>query len=227
LKKRRDFLKFLTLPAIASALSNSNLSASNLIVGDCIDSKSTEEFLDLLNDRSKADLSNTFVTDLDWGNSGKISYDSITSTWTFTNNSSTDVVLESTFLEGNSYETYFADLAEKYLSDSIYEPGTVLSIGGSNEVTLFNRTLPLAGVVSTNPAMKLNDNPHTSSSNFLFIALKGRIPVKINSPVEKNDFIWADIDGFASSSKSFDFDKKLFLGIALSNSNGPFVEIKV
>ena len=80
----------------------------------------------------------------------------------------------------------FADLAEKYTADEDYEPGTVLIFGGEKEVTespgfCDNR---LAGVVSTDPAHLMN-----SEIEGVAIALKGRVPCKVEGPIKKGDIL--------------------------------------
>lgn len=54
----------------------------------------------------------------------------------------------------------YADLAERFAADAVYEPGTVVRIGGTQEVTQENEELSteVLGVVSTNPAFLMNDN---------------------------------------------------------------------
>jgi hypothetical protein len=66
----------------------------------------------------------------------------------------------------NSYNTVYAkatsaqyaDVAERYLADASYEPGTVLHFGGDYEVSQCNADActRVAGVVSTNPAYIMN-----------------------------------------------------------------------
>ena len=54
----------------------------------------------------------------------------------------------------------YADLAEKYETDSEYEVGTVVIFGGEREVTqstIANDTR-VAGVISEDPAYLMNDN---------------------------------------------------------------------
>jgi len=59
-----------------------------------------------------------------------------------------------TTFNGTATEALYADLAENYLGDSKYEPGTVLIFGGEQEVTTTNTKgdRRVAGVVTTNPA---------------------------------------------------------------------------
>lgn len=81
----------------------------------------------------------------------------------------------------------YADLAEKYLSDAVYEPGTVLRLGGTAEVTICAtyESEAIAGIVSTNPAYIMND----ALENGVAIALKGRVPCKVKGAVKKGDVL--------------------------------------
>ena len=78
----------------------------------------------------------------------------------------------------------YADLAEKYTSDSDYSPGTVLIFGGAQEVTVSvsSHNPAVAGVVTTNPAYLMND-----SINGVAVALTGRVPCQVRGPVNKGD----------------------------------------
>lgn len=116
---------------------------------------------------------NLFVTDISTGASGNAG--TITGTWTLTS--------------GSTFEaTYSADVAEYYTSDEQYEPGTVLAIGGTKEVTITNSEnyKKLAGVVSTSPAYKLNTAIANEGS---CIALVGRVPVKVIGKITKGDLL--------------------------------------
>jgi hypothetical protein len=57
-----------------------------------------------------------------------------------------------------SVNANYADLAEKYVADAAYAPGTVLMFGGDKEVTqcVHDMCSRVAGVVSTNPAYLMN-----------------------------------------------------------------------
>jgi len=63
-----------------------------------------------------------------------------------------------TLTTGSRMQATYADLAEKYVADATYEPGTVLAFGGEQEVTLANAfdSTKVAGVVTTNPAYSMN-----------------------------------------------------------------------
>jgi len=78
----------------------------------------------------------------------------------------------------------YADLAENYVADTHYDPGTVVIFGGDTEVTISTEFADerVAGVVSRNPAHLMN-----AASDGLPIALRGRVDVKVSGPVIKGD----------------------------------------
>jgi hypothetical protein len=89
---------------------------------------------------------------------------------------------------GTAMKSNYADLAENYVADKEYEPGTVLDFGGSKEVTegalASNK---VAGVVSTNPAYLMNS---LCVGEFIVaVALQGRCPVKVIGPIHKGDLL--------------------------------------
>jgi hypothetical protein len=91
----------------------------------------------------------------------------------------------------------YADLAEKYTADAEYAPGTVLSFGGSQEVTvtLTDADHRVAGVVSTNPATIMNaglDSEHVAT-----VALTGRVPCSVTGTVRKGDSMVSAGNGVA------------------------------
>jgi hypothetical protein len=79
----------------------------------------------------------------------------------------------------------YADLAENYVADKNYDPGTVLEFGGEFEVTLAqDTTVKLAGVITNNPAYLMN-----SEVQGLPVALTGRVPCLVLGPVNKGDVL--------------------------------------
>jgi hypothetical protein len=95
----------------------------------------------------------------------------------------------------------YADLAERYHADSIYEYGTVLVIGGNHEVTI--STTPadtrVAGIVSKNPAYMMNSEAGTDETH-PYIALKGRVHCKVVGPIKKGDtLVTSTLAGYATS----------------------------
>ena len=78
----------------------------------------------------------------------------------------------------------YADLAEIYASDETYEPGTVVKLGGSAEITQTTsiEDTNVFGVISTDPAFLMN-----SEAEGLPVALTGRVPVKVFGKVLKGE----------------------------------------
>ena len=95
--------------------------------------------------------------------------------------------------DGVATAAQYADLAEKYLADAEYEAGTVVMIGGEKEVTACTWGKRAIGVVSTNPAFMMNKDLEGGT----YIALKGRVPVKVIGSVKKGDDLIATNDGMA------------------------------
>jgi len=94
--------------------------------------------------------------------------------------------IEANYFIGTATQAQYADLAEKYLPDQMYDPGYVLVFGGEKEVTTttINCDYKLAGVVSTDPAYLMN-----SALMGVAIALKGRVPCNVVGPVHKGDIL--------------------------------------
>jgi filamentous hemagglutinin len=95
----------------------------------------------------------------------------------------------------------YADLAEFYLADADYAPGTVLCFGGSQEVTQCNvdQCATVAGVVSTNPAYQMNSG--LTGDHVAVMALVGRVPVMVQGPVTRGDMMVSAGNGRARSEK--------------------------
>lgn len=78
----------------------------------------------------------------------------------------------------------YADLAENYVADSDYVPGTVVVFGGAHEITVTDQQGDerVAGVISTNPAYLMN-----SVEPGLPLALRGKVPTRVIGTVVKGD----------------------------------------
>jgi hypothetical protein len=96
-----------------------------------------------------------------------------------------------------SVNANYADLAEKYVADAEYAPGTVLMFGGDKEVTqcVHDMCSRVAGVVSTNPAYLMNSG--LEGEYTVELALTGRVPTKVRGPVQKGDLMVSAGDGHA------------------------------
>ena len=87
-------------------------------------------------------------------------------------------------------------MAENYSGDAVYEPGTVVHFGGSQEVTLCDEDMcrRVAGVVSTNPAYLMNSHLQGIATA---VALQGRVPCKVLGTVRLGDMMVSAGNGFA------------------------------
>lgn len=120
-----------------------------------------------------------------------------TATFTTVRTGSVIPTTANTFTLGNSstwysavyataVQSYYADLAEKYIADQEYEPGTVVVFGGTEEITVTTKLEDrrVAGVISTDPAYLMN-----MASTGLPVALRGKVPVKVIGQVSKGDLL--------------------------------------
>ncbi len=101
--------------------------------------------------------------------------------------------ITATIFNGTATAARYADLAEKYLADKEYVPGTVVMIGGEKEVTASDVNTRAVGVVSANPAFMMNKDLEGG----IYVALKGRVPCKAYGSVAKGDRLVAGPAGTA------------------------------
>jgi hypothetical protein len=98
---------------------------------------------------------------------------------------------------GVSTQAQYADLAENYVADQNYSPGTVVVFGGSVEITTTDTFADtrVAGVISHNPGYLMN-----AANPGLPVALRGRVPVKLIGTVSKGDLLVTSAQaGYAQS----------------------------
>jgi hypothetical protein len=119
---------------------------------------------------------------------------------------------------GTATAARYADLAEKYLADKDYETGTVVAIGGSAEVTACSEGDRAIGVVSANPAYMMNSELEGGT----YIALKGRVPIKVEGPVKKSMRLVAGNNGTA---RAIEGSSSEVFAIALESSDDNGVKI--
>jgi hypothetical protein len=98
--------------------------------------------------------------------------------------------------QGTATAARYADLAEKYITDKFYEIGTVVTVGGSAEVRSSMSGDRALGAISSNPAFMMNKD----LENGQYVALKGRLPIKVKGAIKKGDRLIAADDGCATKS---------------------------
>jgi hypothetical protein len=96
----------------------------------------------------------------------------------------------------------YADVAERFESDELLDPGTVVELGGSKEITRSRLELSenVFGVISTRPAFTMNggageDDTHPA------VAMTGRVPVKVTGIINKGDRLVSAGDGIARAAQ--------------------------
>jgi len=115
--------------------------------------------------------------------------------------------VSATYFTGTATEALYADLAEKYITDQDYYPGTVVVVGGTAEVTASSEGERAIGVISTAPAFLMNKDADGQA-----VALKGRVPCRVVGAVAKGDELVPANNGCAKAG-----DGKVF-GVALETS---------
>jgi hypothetical protein len=119
---------------------------------------------------------------------------------------------------GTATTAKYADLAENYLADKEYAPGTVLDFDGEQEVTLSIRdsSKKVAGVVSTNPAHLMNSA--MDGAHVVAVALVGRVPTQVTGKIAKGDLMVSAGNGRARSETNP--DTGTVIGKSLENFDG-------
>ena len=127
-------------------------------------------------------------------------------------------------ITANATTALYADLAEKYIPDQYYDPGTVVVFGGEQEITVTDQQgdTRVAGAISTQPAYVMNDG----EENGVPVALRGKIPVKIVGSVNKGDLlITSNVAGYATAAKFYKPDPHAVFAKSLvrDDNDGPRV----
>jgi hypothetical protein len=117
--------------------------------------------------------------------------------------------LVANLFQGTATQARYADLAEKYTTDQEYPVGTVMAVGGEAETRAAKVSDLAIGVISEKPAYLMNSEAEGQA-----IALKGRVPVRVQGPVSKGQAVYAWQDGVASTIAS-----NGLVGVALETNN--------
>jgi hypothetical protein len=103
---------------------------------------------------------------------------------------------------GTSSSALYADVAERFSADAIYEAGTVVELGGTNEITRSITELSdsVFGVISTRAAYLMNSGAGSDLTHPP-VAMTGRVPVKCIGVVHKGDRLVSAGNGVARSAQ--------------------------
>jgi hypothetical protein len=114
----------------------------------------------------------------------------------------------------------YADVAERFAADELLEPGTVVELGGVNEITRSTEDLSenVFGVISTRPAYTMNggageDDTHPA------VAMTGRVPVKCVGIVRKGDRLVSAGQGVARAAGPGEATAFNVIGRSLENKH--------
>lgn len=119
--------------------------------------------------------------------------------------------LAANIFNGISTSARYADLAEKYSTGEELPAGTAVAVCDhpDHEVEPAKSSDMCIGVVSTDPAYMMN-----SEAEGQYIALKGRVPVRVKGAVKKGQAVYAWEDGVSSTVQT-----NALVGIALESND--------
>ena len=120
--------------------------------------------------------------------------------------------------DGVASSARYADLAERFAADATYPAGTVVALGGAQEITRVVDELSddVFGVVSTNAAYLMNSAAGTDSTHPP-IAVSGRVPVQVVGRVKKGDRLVSAGNGMARSAAKHEITPWNVIGRALAD----------
>ena len=124
-----------------------------------------------------------------------------------------------TLSSGSRFNATYADLAERFESDTAYEPGTVVEMGGDKEITAVTEELSenVFGVVSSTAAYLMNAAAGDDSTHPP-IAVGGRVQVKVIGKVKKGERLVASgLKGIARAAKKGEATAFNIIGRSLEN----------
>ena len=158
-----------------------------------------------------------------YNNSGAATF-TVTSNATSVNTISTIVARDGSgnFSAGTisalSTSAQYADMAERFHADAEYSAGTVVELGGINEVTLCQDDLSntVFGVVSTKAAYLMNGGAGTNETHPP-IAMSGRVPVNVMGFITKGDRLVSAGNGVARSANLDEITSFNVIGRALES----------
>jgi hypothetical protein len=126
-------------------------------------------------------------------------------------------VFANTF-SGQASTALYADLAERFESDSAYSPGTVVELGGAAEITKVGDELSenVFGVISTRAAYLMNAGVGTDETHPP-VAISGRVPVRVVGTVKKGDRLVSAGNGLARAASRSEITPWNVIGRALTS----------
>jgi hypothetical protein len=123
-----------------------------------------------------------------------------------------------TFFIGQAITASYADLAERFETDTPLLPGTVVELGGVKEITAAVQELSEAvfGVISTNAGFLMNGSAGDNATHPP-VAVNGRVPVRVIGSVTKGDRLVSAGRGLARAATRSEMTAFNVIGRALEN----------
>ena len=123
-----------------------------------------------------------------------------------------------TVAAGSTMQANYADLAERFHADAEYPAGTVVEMGGVNEITKVVEDLSdnVFGVISTNAAYLMNSAAGDDATHPP-IAMSGRVPVRAIGLITKGDRLVSAGNGRARAGKKSELTSWNVIGRALES----------
>jgi hypothetical protein len=122
-----------------------------------------------------------------------------------------------TTFHGTATSALYADVAERFSADDYYAPGTVVALGGVNEITRVADELSddVFGVISTAPAYLMNAGAGSNETHPP-VAVSGRVPVQVIGRVKKGDRLVSAGNGLARTGSKSEITPWNVIGRALT-----------
>ena len=119
---------------------------------------------------------------------------------------------------GTAIHAQYADLAERFHADAEYPAGTVVEMGGVNEITKVVAELSnkVFGVISTNAAYLMNSSAGDDATHPP-IAMSGRVPVLAVGLIAKGDRLVSAGNGVARAGSAIELTPWNVIGRSLVN----------
>ena len=108
-----------------------------------------------------------------------------------------------TLSAGSRFNATYADLAERFAADDVYDAGTVVELGGKEEITAVQYELSedVFGVISDTAAYLMNAGAGSDKTHPP-VAVSGRVKVKVTGIVKKGERLVSAGNGIARAAKA-------------------------
>jgi len=145
---------------------------------------------------------------------------STTNSKNFGSSSKKFATIYATTFNGTATTAQYADLAERFESDTEIAPGTVVQLGGAKEITkaIDALTEDVFGVISTEPGFIMNEAAGDEKTHPR-VAMTGRVPVNVVGPVKKGARLVHAGNGVARAAKASEANSFNVIGRALESKD--------